>query len=318
MANQPLVSIIIPTYNRADLIGETLDSIIAQTYLNWECIVVDDGSTDNTSEVLKNYTKKDSRITYHHRPKNYKSGGNGARNYGFDISKGEFINWFDSDDVMLPNFISSKVECIEGKNMVICSHYITNSVLKIVKKEDIYIKTNILEDYLLWDDNFSIVTNNVLFLNKYINDSGIRFNEKILRGQEAYFFLNLWFHKPLTEDYQILNVPLFFYRQHGKSKSSDFNDKTKKFNLSIIEVHFLKLRIINLHNFIKPRQKVISFLKVFTIQIQKQRDLVASLFLIKNILSLKSYNALLLALIILALYPLNKFPKFLSNYWNKI
>ncbi|WP_445734533.1 glycosyltransferase family 2 protein [Mariniflexile sp.] len=65
--NQPLVSIIIPTYNRAHLIGETLDSVLAQTHQNWECIVVDDGSTDNTDTVLKTYCQKDSRFQYHHR-----------------------------------------------------------------------------------------------------------------------------------------------------------------------------------------------------------------------------------------------------------
>lgn len=52
---EPLVSIIIPTFNRAHLIGETLDSIIAQTYTHWECIVVDDGSTDNTEEIMNSY-----------------------------------------------------------------------------------------------------------------------------------------------------------------------------------------------------------------------------------------------------------------------
>ncbi len=55
MTQQPLVSIIIPTYNRAHLIGETLDSVLAQTYQNWECIVVDDGSSDNTEEVVGSY-----------------------------------------------------------------------------------------------------------------------------------------------------------------------------------------------------------------------------------------------------------------------
>ena len=57
-----LVSIIIPTYNRAHLIGETLDSISAQTFRNWECIIVDDGSTDDTATLIANYIKKDIRF----------------------------------------------------------------------------------------------------------------------------------------------------------------------------------------------------------------------------------------------------------------
>lgn len=98
--NSLLVSIIIPTYNRAHLIGETLDSILMQTYTNWECIIVDDGSIDNTENVIENYVDRDSRFRFYHRPKNLLGGGNAARNYGFQHSKGEFTNWFDSDDIM--------------------------------------------------------------------------------------------------------------------------------------------------------------------------------------------------------------------------
>ncbi len=107
--NNPLVSIIIPTYNRAHLISETLDSVLAQTYPNWECIVVDDGSTDHTKEVVQAYVDKDPRFRFYHRPPEHKPGGNGARNYGFKMSQGELIIWFDSDDLMLPQHISQKV-----------------------------------------------------------------------------------------------------------------------------------------------------------------------------------------------------------------
>lgn len=108
--NTPLVSIIIPTYNRAHLIGETLDSVLAQTYTNWECIVVDDGSTDNTEHLLNEYCNKDARFQYHHRPKDRPKGANACRNYGFELSKGEYINWFDSDDLMVSNHLNLKIE----------------------------------------------------------------------------------------------------------------------------------------------------------------------------------------------------------------
>ncbi len=83
----PLVSIIIiiiiPTYNRAHLIGETLDSILAQTYTNWECIVVDDGSTDETDSLLAAYCAKDKRFQYQHRLSDRPKGANACRNYRF-------------------------------------------------------------------------------------------------------------------------------------------------------------------------------------------------------------------------------------------
>ena len=83
----PLVSIIILTFNRGHLIGETLDSVMLQTYENWECIVVDDGSRDNTSKLLKSYVQKDSRFQYHHRSSKRLKGANACRNYGFELSK---------------------------------------------------------------------------------------------------------------------------------------------------------------------------------------------------------------------------------------
>src|SRR5690554_1580908 len=122
MNNLPLVSIIIPTFNRAHLIGETLDSVLAQTYHNWECIVVDDGSTDNTDEVMAEYMARDARFQYHHRPEDRLPGGNAARNYGFEVSKGEYIQWFDDDDVMKAKFLEIKINKFTQQNQfVICS-----------------------------------------------------------------------------------------------------------------------------------------------------------------------------------------------------
>ncbi|WP_430466468.1 glycosyltransferase family 2 protein [Winogradskyella ouciana] len=109
MSYTPLVSIIIPTFNRCQYIGEALDSIIAQTYTNWECIVVDDGSTDNTAAILKEYCNRDSRIQYLVRPDNFPKGSNGSRNYGVTISKGELIAFNDDDDFWLPNKLELQV-----------------------------------------------------------------------------------------------------------------------------------------------------------------------------------------------------------------
>ena len=98
-----LVSIIIPTFNRADIIHETLDSIKLQTYEKWECIIVDDGSNDNSIMVINEFVKTDNRFKFYDRPINKLKGANSCRNYGFEKSKGEFINWFDSDDIMHEN-----------------------------------------------------------------------------------------------------------------------------------------------------------------------------------------------------------------------
>lgn len=96
-----LVSIIIPTYNRAHLINETLDSVLAQTYSNWECIVVDDGSTDTTKEVLKSYTNKDSRFIFIERDNTIPKGGNSCRNIGMKRANGTYLVFLDSDDILM-------------------------------------------------------------------------------------------------------------------------------------------------------------------------------------------------------------------------
>ena len=97
--NQPLVSVIISTYNYGHLIGETLESLQRQTYSNWECIVIDDGSADNTSEIMQGFVQADSRIKYF--PQQNK-GMSAARNRGISLSKGKYIQLLDADDLLAP------------------------------------------------------------------------------------------------------------------------------------------------------------------------------------------------------------------------
>lgn len=107
--SNPLVSIIIPVFNRESIVKVTLDSIIDQTYTNWECIIIDDGSTDNTEHTIAEYAIKKQNIKFHKRPNHLIKGANSCRNYGFTMAKGEFINWFDSDDIMKPTFLEKKI-----------------------------------------------------------------------------------------------------------------------------------------------------------------------------------------------------------------
>jgi len=105
---KPLVSIIIPAYNRAAIITQTLHSIVSQTYANWEVIVVDDGSTDATLEVVANYKKIDSRFCYYIRPEHRPKGPSACRNYGVEKANGKFLIFLDSDDLLASH-------CLEGR-----------------------------------------------------------------------------------------------------------------------------------------------------------------------------------------------------------
>jgi glycosyltransferase involved in cell wall biosynthesis len=106
---EPLVSIIIPTFNRVSFLGETLDCILEQEYENWECIVVDDRSEDATQELLTLYREKDVRVRFILRPVDYPSGANSCRNIGFLNSKGKYIQYLDSDDLLSPDKINNQI-----------------------------------------------------------------------------------------------------------------------------------------------------------------------------------------------------------------
>ncbi|WP_051169852.1 glycosyltransferase family 2 protein [Mesoflavibacter zeaxanthinifaciens] len=213
-----LVSIIIPTYNRAHLIAETLDSIIAQTFTDWECIIVDDGSTDTTKAIVEAYLDKDQRFKFVTRPKHLPQGGNAARNYGFSISKGQLINWFDSDDIMLPHFLESRLSFFKDPNvnLVFCSATIINHEKKDIGKLQLDLKTDLFRAYMHWE--FQVITNSVLFRKNYLLTKTL-FNEQIVRGQEHEFFSRLFFELNKTQ-YKIVNVPLFLYRQHQGTKTT--------------------------------------------------------------------------------------------------
>lgn len=103
------VSIIIPNFNRANFIGETLYSVISQTYQNWEAIVVDDGSTDGSLDIIESYAKKDGRISSFIRDRLPK-GPSTCRNIGVEKSKGEYLIFLDSDDLLAPFCLAQRVE----------------------------------------------------------------------------------------------------------------------------------------------------------------------------------------------------------------
>lgn len=227
LTEQPLVSIIIPTYNRAHLIGETLDSVLVQTYTNWECIVVDDGSTDNTDEVVGDYLAKDQRFKYYHRPPEHLQGGNGARNFGFKMSHGEYIQWFDDDDLMLTEYLAEKSKLLtENENLYlsICTGYKVDEALNGKEIISLIQPTNVFKDFVFI--KFKVLTPSVLFRYSFLNGIDL-FNENLVRGQEEEFFSRVFFQFD-KQKLSIINKSLYLYRQHKVSKT--VNDKAYNFD----------------------------------------------------------------------------------------
>lgn len=109
--NHPFFTIVIPSYNRAALIGKTIESVQAQTFTSYEVIIVDDGSTDNTTEVVQPYLS--DKITYHKKENAERAV---ARNFGTKRANGQYINWLDSDDLMLANHLQVIYDFLQSNN----------------------------------------------------------------------------------------------------------------------------------------------------------------------------------------------------------
>ncbi len=106
------VSIIVPCYNYGWLLAETLDSLVAQIYQQWECLIVDDGSTDDTKQVAETYQARDSRFRYIYRDN---GGLSAARNTGIEQATGEYIQFLDSDDFIVPGKLEAQVALLEKR-----------------------------------------------------------------------------------------------------------------------------------------------------------------------------------------------------------
>lgn len=226
----PLISIIIPTYNRHETIAETLDSVLTQSYPNWECLVVDDGSTDNTLDIVKQYAAKDPRIKVLVRPSEYKNGGCGARNFGFIKAEGDYIKWLDSDDLLEPLLLEKEVMCFSHNpeiELVYCGHTTTLSSDKTIQNPQLLTSKSSTGVELLNAIGFHhqyILTGSYTVKKKTVLRTG-DWNEEIKINQDGEFLFRLLTHCRKTMPVDYLG---FIYRVDNNHKiTSDYNNLEK-------------------------------------------------------------------------------------------
>jgi len=198
-----LVSIIIPTHNRAHLIADTLESVMEQRYRWWECIVVDDESKDYTEELLSFYCELDTRIKFYKRPDDRKKGANACRNFGYEKSVGDYLIFFDSDDLMLPQKLEVQVSSLIGTSYNFSVDKFRNLQDHVTFEEEAF-KRNINNDLIGVNYAMSKVywgTINVLMSKDLLNSSGVSFNENLKSGQEYNFFTKLFFKAKINTVY---------------------------------------------------------------------------------------------------------------------
>ncbi|MAM18268.1 MAG: glycosyltransferase family A protein [Christiangramia sp.] len=112
---QNLVTIIIPTFNRAETLPKTLRSVQNQSHQNWECLVIDDGSEDQTEKILQEFLK-DNRFRFLKRPEDRKKGAATCRNIGLENAQGDYIQFLDSDDLLAPNKLEVQLIALQENN----------------------------------------------------------------------------------------------------------------------------------------------------------------------------------------------------------
>ena len=206
----PLISIITPSYNSEKYISETIESVLAQTYKNWEMIIVDDVSSDDSLQIIEQYTQKDSRIKVIRSKQNM--GPAHARNRAIKEAKGRYIAFLDSDDVWFPKKLEKQIQFLTENNLVI-----TYSAYETMDENCKYINTRNIQT--------SITYNDMLKSNHIGNLTGIYdtdfFGKVYMKecGHEDYV---LWLELlKQIESTKGLSEPLAKYRIMSKSLSSN-------------------------------------------------------------------------------------------------
>ena len=264
----PKVSIILTTFNRAHLIGETLDSILAQTFKNWECYIIDDNSTDNTFEYLKANYLHDERITYHKKKlKNYPKGLSASRNMGMDlINKTDYIQFFDDDDIMhfqklelqVKEFDKHKNLDFSFFNRVLYDDLLTDDLrYKTYNQVNTNLVNDIAEGY--YYKKYYFTAQSPLFRFSYL--SKLRFNEELFYAEEWELFLKLFFTKKTTASF--IKEPLYFHRNHTNSITTNlYGERDSIKGISKFKAFNSLLDYIYNNNFVLPKRILLNILVI--------------------------------------------------------
>lgn len=209
------------TYNRAHFIVETLESIQEQSFKNWECLIIDDGGMDNTHEIITPILELDSRFQFLKRPELYIKGLPGSRNYGLDLSRGDYIIFFDDDDMVHPDNLKTGLKVLES-NIVDFCHY--QKLAYEGKKPLVETTQTAILQHLTKDDIEDVLTQKIglascTVLWKKECFEKIRFNENLLYAEEWECYSRL-----LSENFKgiIISNVLYYNRKHPVSNTGEF------------------------------------------------------------------------------------------------
>lgn len=231
--NRPKIAVIVPCYLQATYLDDCLNSIYKQKYINWECIIVDDGSPDNTEEVAQTWVTKDSRFKYFKKENN---GLSSARNFGLQQTNAEYIQFLDCDDfIHIDKFESFAKELETSSHDVLLSDfqmYLEDSYIApfcILKEEYFNYKSILFQ----WDIDFSIPIHCAIFKKSILPPHG--FNTELKAKEDWLFWIQCFENNPkIIWKNDVFN----YYRLHPKSMTSDrifMMENTKRINAYLIK-----------------------------------------------------------------------------------
>lgn len=216
--NAPAVSVIVPAYNAGEFLREAIDSVLAQTYRDFEVIVVDDGSTDHTRDVLRIYGSAVRSI----RQKN--GGAAAARNCGILNSSGRYIAFLDADDVWLPAKLERQVSCLERHPQLVAAYSDSRDLEDgILNPESRLARFGIRASGRIFEDllrhNF-LHTSSVVVRRTALAEAGLF--DASLRGSED---IDLWMRLSRVGDFGCVDEVLAYYRRHSSNtyRTIDFS-----------------------------------------------------------------------------------------------
>jgi glycosyltransferase involved in cell wall biosynthesis len=230
MSENPKVTIIMATYNRAHFIEETLLSIQKQTFSKWECLIIDDGGSDNTIEVIDQILIQDKRFQVLKRPDIYVKGLSGCRNYGLDLAKGEYIIFFDDDDIVHPQNLECCVDELSTKDISFC-RYIRDAFFGDFDYAFDYSKTY-TSFYIDKKDVEKMLRNELQFNSCAIMWKSGCFEKN--RFAENLMYCEDWelYSRIVSSGYSGISIAksLFFGRKHTESMTGEFyrNDPVRR------------------------------------------------------------------------------------------
>ena len=210
--SKPVVSVIIPTRNRVAMLREAIESVRAQTYQDWELIIVDDGSMDETRQIMETLTQEDARIRYLRQPQ---GGVSKARNAGIRAAQGRYVAFLDDDDLFLPGKLAAQVSALEGEPTL----GFVYSQTEWINREGTLLgrhPTTPVADLRGLLEECAIPLQTVMCRTELLEQTG-GFDESLSIGEDY----DLWLRLAQITQFGFVPGPLVRYRVHGANTCND-------------------------------------------------------------------------------------------------